>query len=47
MIHFHHIPGKINPADVLSKHWSYADVWKMLKAILFWAGDTAELIEDE
>jgi len=31
-----HIPGKINPADVLSKHWSYGTVWGMLKPILFW-----------
>ena len=38
-----HIPGKINPADILSKHWSYGTVWGMLKPILFWSGDTGEL----
>ena len=24
MITFHHIPGDINPADILSKHWGYS-----------------------
>jgi hypothetical protein len=28
MIVFTYIPGSINPADILSKHWSYLDVWK-------------------
>ena len=27
VISFHHIPGVINPADVLSKHWGYQQVW--------------------
>ena len=40
-----HIPGVINPADILSKHWAYRNVWIMLKTILFWHGDTVELIE--
>jgi hypothetical protein len=22
-----HLPGKYNPADILSKHWAYALVW--------------------
>ena len=40
---FHHIPGKDNPADILSKHWSYSDVWKNLQCILYWPGDTLEI----
>ena len=44
---FHHVSGDTNPADVLSKHWDFASVWKQLKPILFWKGDTAELIEDD
>ena len=43
MITFHHIPGAINPADILSKHWGYSDVWEQLQAILFWEGDPANL----
>ena len=36
---FSFIPGKINPADILSKHWTYRAVWPMLKALLFWPSD--------
>ena len=43
MIVFTFIPGWLNPADILSKHWSYKDVWQSLKAILFWKGDTADI----
>jgi len=35
-----HIPGKINPADILSKHWGFSETWPMLKALPFMAGDT-------
>ena len=44
MLQFIHIAGKLNPADLLSKAWGYRQVWPMLKALLFWEGDTAELI---
>ena len=46
MLAFHHIPGKINPSNVLSKHWGHAQVWPMLKAILFWIGNTAALFNE-
>jgi hypothetical protein len=35
MIGFYFIPGDTNPADILSKHWGYAQVWPQLKALLF------------
>jgi hypothetical protein len=38
-----HIPGKINPVDILA--CSYQNVWNMLMPILFWHGNTGELIE--
>jgi len=41
-----HIPGSQNPSDILSKHWSNASVWPMLQALLFWPGDTAELLDE-
>jgi hypothetical protein len=48
MMAFHHIPGAANPADILSKHWGYQQVWPTLRPILFWKGNTADLIlEDE
>jgi hypothetical protein len=40
MISIHHIPGNINPADILSKHWAYSKVWNTLRPLLFWQGDT-------
>ena len=45
MVAFHHIPGEINPADVLSKHWGYSQVWEQLRPLLFWEGDTGKLLE--
>jgi hypothetical protein len=40
ILHFIHIPGANNPADVLSKLWGYQSVKTVLKAMLFWQGDT-------
>jgi hypothetical protein len=30
-----HLPGEYNPADILSKHWAYASVWRTMNALLF------------
>ena len=35
--------GKSNPADILSKHWEFANIWQLLKPLLFWKGDTDQL----
>ena len=43
-IRFTHLIGSLNPADVLSKHWSHGDVWKILRPILFWEGDTIKTL---
>ena len=32
--------GKSNPAEILSKHWEFANIWPLLKSLLFWKGDT-------
>jgi hypothetical protein len=42
-----HLPGKFNPADALSKHWSLQAVYPILKPILFFSGNTADLLEDD
>jgi hypothetical protein len=42
-----HLPGKYNPADILSKHWAYALVWQTMNALLFARGDTWYLLDDE
>ena len=38
---FYHVRGENNPADILSKHWGFLDVWPLLKPLLFWKGDTS------
>ena len=35
--------GKSNPSDILSKHWEVANIWPLLKPLLFWKGDTDDL----
>ena len=46
IVAFIHLPGTINPADLLSKHWAYFKIWPMLQALLFYQGDTSTLIGD-
>jgi hypothetical protein len=41
---YYWVDGKKNPADIVSKHWSYPQVWHLLKPILFYSGDTNDLI---
>ncbi len=47
VISFHHVPGELNPSDILSKHWGYAQVWHLMKTLLFWQGDTADLLDHD
>jgi hypothetical protein len=42
-----YLPGKFNPADILSKHCGYHTIWPILKPILFIHGDTTDLIQDD
>lgn len=44
MVKFIHIPGDLNPADILSKHWGYSNIWPMMKPLLFYEGDTANIL---
>ena len=44
IINFFHIDGKINPADMVSKHWGHNDIWSSLQPLMFWKGDTACLL---
>jgi hypothetical protein len=44
-VDFQFLPGHLNPADILSKHWGYQQVWpSALRPILFWKGDTTTLL---
>ena len=44
-VDFIYLPGAKNPADIMSKHWSYAAIWLLLQPILFWQGNTVEIDE--
>ena len=44
---FNFVPGDINPADILSKHWGYSQIWGRLKCLLFWHGNTADIANKE
>jgi hypothetical protein len=37
-----HMPGTDNPANILSKHWAYQEVYP----IFFFLGHTANLIQE-
>ena len=45
IIEFIFIDSEINPADNLTKLWGYQQIKTKLKAMLFWRGDTANIIE--
>ncbi len=47
MIVFTHIPGAMNPADILSKHWARSQVWPMLRVLLCYFGDTINTLTEE
>jgi len=39
---FIHVDGKLNVADVLSKHCGFQQAWPLIKPLLFWMGNTLE-----
>ena len=41
---FNFIPGTINLADILSKHWGCQQIWSMLKIVLFREGDPLQTL---
>ncbi len=45
IIGYYHIRSETNPSDVLSKHWGHSQVWPLLQCVLFWRGDTADLLD--
>jgi hypothetical protein len=45
IIKFFHIDGKMNPADVLSKHTGYADSWPLIQPLLFWRGQPSVITD--
>jgi hypothetical protein len=47
IVGFYHVDGVRNPADILSKHWGYQQVWKLLRPLLFWPEDTLDILDLE
>ncbi|MCA1806788.1 MAG: hypothetical protein LC687_02830, partial [Actinobacteria bacterium] len=46
-VDFRHLPGDLNPADILSKHWAYSAIWQMLRTVMFWTGNPSSLLLDD
>jgi hypothetical protein len=46
ILFYHHIRSEFNAADILSKHWAHPNVWKLLRPLLFWRGDTIKCLDD-
>jgi hypothetical protein len=44
IVGFHFILGEHSPTEILSNYWGYAQVRERLKSLLFWKGDTADII---
>jgi hypothetical protein len=42
---YYWIDGKLNPADIVSKHWSYPQIWHLLTPLFVYSGDSRDLIE--
>jgi hypothetical protein len=42
---YYWIDGKQNPADIVSKHCSYPQIWPLLKPFLFYSGKTQDLLD--
>ena len=47
MVKFYHISGDINPADILSKHWGHSQAYAMLRPLLFYRGNTLDILKEE
>ena len=47
IVNYYWISGKENPADIVSKHWAYPEIWHLLQPILFYSGDTTLLLKDK
>jgi hypothetical protein len=42
---YYWIDGKLNPADIVNKHWTYPKIWHLLKALLFYSENPGDLVE--
>ena len=47
ILKFYHIKGELNPADIVSKHWGHAQVWQLIRPLLFYNGETTEIPDED
>jgi hypothetical protein len=45
LLGYYWIDGKLNPADIVSKHWTYPQICHLLQPLLVYSGDPGDLIE--
>jgi hypothetical protein len=41
---YYWIDGKPNPADIVSKHWGYQQIWHLIQSVLFYSSNTNDLV---
>ena len=46
IISYHLINVRINPINILIKHWDHRYVWPTSKPLLFWNGDTMQCLDN-
>jgi hypothetical protein len=42
---YYWVNGKNNPDDFVREHWSYPQIWHLLKPILFYTENTQDLLD--
>ena len=47
ILKFNFLPGTMNLADILSKHWGHHHIKISLQTLLFYKGETADLFDEE
>ena len=47
ILEFHHIEGTKNPADVLTKHNGFQQMWPLVQPLLFWRGDPSGILNSK
>jgi hypothetical protein len=47
MVAYHHISGSMNPSDILSKHWGHSQIYPLLRPLMFYQGDTIDLVDEQ
>jgi hypothetical protein len=43
VMNYYWVESNDKPADIVSKHWAYSQIWHILQPTLFYSGDTGNL----